>query len=183
MWKILWKIKKIGDSLITKAQHRAFQERVQNKFHKVGQNFKVQLPVSIVKPNNISIGDNCYIREGVIFYSENDESKMVIGNNIFFGKNVQIDFTGGVQIDDNTEISEEVIIYSHDHDHFDFRKTINYQLHVGKHVRFGARCMILPKTSSIGDNSIIGAGAVVTKEVPNNVVVGGNPAKILKKLI
>lgn len=182
MWKMLHKVITSRDLLINKIHKKVFEEKIQNKFHKLGKNFVYKLPVNIQNPENISLGDNCYIREGVIFYSEHSDSKMIIGNNVFFGKNVQVDFTGGVIIEDDTEISEGVLIYSHDHDHFDFDKIIPYNLHIGKHVRFGARCIILPKINMIGDNSIIGAGAVVTKEVRNNVVVGGNPAKVLKEL-
>ena len=50
---------------------------------------------------------------------------------------------------------------------------------VGNNVRIGSNATIMPVT--IGDNSIIGAGAVVTKDVPENSVVVGNPAKIIKK--
>ena len=182
MWKILLKIIAYKDEVIYKTQLKAFQENTYMKFNKVGKNFFVKLPTKIGYPKNIIIGDNCYIREGVMLYSEDKESKMIIGDNVFIGKNVQIDFTGGVNIEDNTEISEGVLIYSHDHAHSDFRIITKYKLNIGKHVRFGARCIILPKTNSIGCNSVIGSGAVVTKEVPNDVVVGGNPAKIIKKL-
>jgi acetyltransferase-like isoleucine patch superfamily enzyme len=182
MWRGIQKIITVRDKLIYKAQHKTFEREIFKHFNKVGKNLIVKLPVSIGYPQNISIGENCYIREGVVLYSEDDESKMIIGDNVFIGKNVQIDFTGGINIEENTEISEGVLIFSHDHEHSDFRKKIKYELHIGKHVRFGARSIVLAKTSSIGNNSVIGAGAVVTKEVPDNVMVGGNPAKIIKQI-
>jgi len=52
---------------------------------------------------------------------------------------------------------------------------------IGKNVWIGANVTIL-KDVNIGDNSIIGAGAVVTKDIPSNVIVGGVPAKIIKEI-
>lgn len=52
---------------------------------------------------------------------------------------------------------------------------------IGKHVFVGAGAIILPNLS-IGDNSIVGAGSMVTRDVPENVLVYGNPAKIIRKL-
>jgi maltose O-acetyltransferase len=52
---------------------------------------------------------------------------------------------------------------------------------IGDNVWLGGRCVINPGVT-IGDNVVVGAGAVVVKDVPSNVVVGGNPARILKTL-
>jgi acetyltransferase-like isoleucine patch superfamily enzyme len=51
---------------------------------------------------------------------------------------------------------------------------------IGKHVWIGAGATIL-KGVTIGDNAIIGAGSVVTKDVPPNVIVAGNPARIIRQ--
>ena len=53
---------------------------------------------------------------------------------------------------------------------------------IGDNVWIGGRAIINPGVT-IGDNAVIASGAVVTKDVPNNVVVGGNPAKIIKTKI
>ena len=52
---------------------------------------------------------------------------------------------------------------------------------IGKNVWIGADCTILPGVI-IGENSIIGAGSVVTKNIPNNVIVAGNPAKLIREI-
>lgn len=52
---------------------------------------------------------------------------------------------------------------------------------IGNNVWIGGRAIINPGVT-IGDNTVIASGAVVTKDVPENVVVGGNPAKVIKKI-
>ena len=52
---------------------------------------------------------------------------------------------------------------------------------IGNNVWIGANCCILPNVH-IGDNCVIGAGSVVTKDIPSNSVAAGNPAKVIKKI-
>ena len=52
---------------------------------------------------------------------------------------------------------------------------------LGKNVWIGAAAILLPGVT-VGDNSVIGAGAVVTRDVPANTVVAGNPARVIRKL-
>lgn len=52
---------------------------------------------------------------------------------------------------------------------------------IGNNVWFGGNCVVLPGVT-IGDNVVVGAGSVVTKDIPDNAVVGGNPAKIIKQV-
>jgi acetyltransferase-like isoleucine patch superfamily enzyme len=67
-------------------------------------------------------------------------------------------------------VSKEIIEYFEDRDNWVERETI-----IGNNVRIGSNATILPV--NIGDNVIIGAGAVVTKDIPANTIVKGNPAK------
>ena len=80
----------------------------------------------------------------------------------------------------------DVIIPTSEHNHTRTDITIRSQgslptkgVEIGNDVWIGTRVIILPGVK-IGDSSIIGAGAVVTKDVPSYTIVGGNPAKILK---
>ena len=57
----------------------------------------------------------------------------------------------------------------------------NRQIHIGRNVWLGAGAIILPGVT-IGNNSIVGAGSVVTKDVPANVIVVGNPARVLRQI-
>ena len=127
---------------------------------------------------------------------EIDESCMVIppfhtefGKNTRIGKNVFINSccrfqdNGGIEIGDKTMIGPNVTIVTINHEiNPETRFNANIKpVKIGKNVWIGADCTILPGVT-IGENSIVGAGSVVTKDVPDNVVVAGNPARIIKKI-
>ena len=110
------------------------------------------------------------------------------GNRITFGKNVFINHSailsasGGIEFQDGVSIAPGVRIATINHD-FNNRHTIyTYgKVTVKKNVWIGMGATICPGVT-IGENSVVAAGAVVTKDVPDNVVVGGVPAKIIKAL-
>ncbi|WP_278924233.1 acyltransferase [Pseudophaeobacter profundi] len=83
----------------------------------------------------------------------------------------------GIHIDEGSAISFGAVVLSHDHVAGKHANT-----HIGKYCQIGARSMILPGIS-IGDHSVVAAGAVVTKDVPSRSIVAGNPAKIIRSNI
>jgi len=90
-----------------------------------------------------------------------------------------------VTLGDNVYISLDARFVCHDGSVLPFRKDIpdldiTKRIQVGNNVFIGMGALILPGVT-IGDNCIIGAHSVVTKDVPNGTVVGGNPAKVLKQ--
>ena len=111
------------------------------------------------------------------------------GKNIHLGKNVFINAgcrfqdQGGIYIGDGTFIGHNVILATLNHDLNPATRADMYPkpIHIGKKVWIGSGAIVLPGVS-IGDNSVIAAGSVVTKNVPENVVYGGNPAKFIKKI-
>ena len=110
---------------------------------------------------------------------------------VHFGKRVFINYCstfvddGEIFIDDDTMIGPCVTIATASHPLSPrVRKNklqYNKPVHIGKNVWIGAKVTILPGVN-IGDNAVIGAGSVVTKDVKANTVVVGNPAKELKKI-
>lgn len=112
----------------------------------------------------ITIGDDCNLN-GTIIHCNN---KINIGNNCLFGP--------GTIIVDNDSHNTSL-------DPVERRNGIvnNAPVIIGKNVWVGMRCIIL-KGVNIGENSIIAAGSVVTKDVLPNTLVGGNPVKLLRKL-
>jgi len=147
-----------------------------------GKKVSISSSAKLVVPKKIHIGDNCKIAENAVLSSECDQSELSISNNCVIGRGVFIDFTGGAEIGPGTEFSEDSFVYTHDHAHENFRLTYSRYLKIGSHVRIGAKAIVLSSVRSIGDGAIIGAGSVVTKQVPPFVVMAGNPARIVKEL-
>ena len=95
-------------------------------------------------------------------------------------RGVSIDISGDVIIGHNCMICEDVLIITHKHnhpDHFNKEKIETSDIIIDNNVFIGARAIILPNVTIIGKNSIIGAGSVVTKNVEQNSVIAGNPAR------
>lgn len=90
---------------------------------------------------------------------------------------------GGVEIGDNALIGQQVVIATLNHDLNPEKRAdmIPAKVTIGKNAWVGAHATILAGVS-IGENSVVAAGAVVTKDVPPNTVVGGVPAKIIKSI-
>lgn len=108
-----------------------------------------------------------------------------IGDNVLLAKHVFIDYSGGVVIGNDVQLTNGVIIETHHHDfHSDFTKSRDLvqksKLIIGDGVVIGSRAIIMPGVSKIGKYSRIGAGAVVTKNVPDYSLVVGIPAKVVK---
>lgn len=138
----------------------------------VGMNTKIWA-FSHVLPGAV-IGENCNICECV--FIEND---VVIGNNVTIKNGVQvwdgITFGDNVFIGPNVTFSNDKFPRSKKHPDY-FLNTI-----VKSGASIGANATILPGLI-IGENAMIGAGSVVTKNVPNDSIVYGNPAKVIRNL-
>lgn len=108
------------------------------------------------------------------------------GHNVCIGKNFVV-HGRLLTIDDYLMMGEEVMFLggSHKHDRLDIPmghqgENEKTPLHIAGDVWIGARAIVLPGCKYIGHGSVIGAGAVVTKDVPDYAIIGGNPAKVLK---
>lgn len=111
------------------------------------------------------------------------------GKNIKIGKNVFINSCccfqdqGGIIINDNVFIGHKVVFATLDHNFIPEKRSDMIPRHIiiGKNVWIGANATILGGVT-IGDNSIIAAGAVVTKDMPPDIVAAGVPAKVIKSI-
>ena len=83
----------------------------------------------------------------------------------------------GVHIGYESYIASGALVFSHD-----FTRSLHVNTYIGKRCFIGANAIIMPGLT-IGNNVIVGAGAVVTKDVPKGCIVAGNPAKIIKENI
>lgn len=137
----------------------------------VGKGTKIWNPhLSYISPD-VVIGENCVIHPHVDIYAG-----VKIGNNVKI--QAQTFIPSGVTIEDNVFIGPGVV-FTNDKNppsgHSGWLPTL-----VKRNASIGARAVILPGIT-IGQGARIGAGAVVTKSVPDNVTVCGNPAKIHNK--
>ena len=106
-----------------------------------------------------------------------------VGKNVFINSGCRFQDQGGITIGDGVLIGHNVVLATLNHD-IDPRKRGTMHpapITIGNDVWIGANATVVPGVT-IGDGAIIAAGAVVTKDVPPNVIVGGVPAKILKKI-
>ena len=116
------------------------------------------------------------------FYSDFGRN-IHVGRNVFINSCCQFQDQGGIFIGDGCLIGHSVVMATLNHD-FDPAKRQNLShapIRLGKNVWVGARAVILAGVT-IGDNAVIAAGAVVTKDVPANAIVGGVPAKFIKNI-
>jgi acetyltransferase-like isoleucine patch superfamily enzyme len=125
---------------------------------KIGKDAKIYGKVIIGgDPWNIRIGDNSTINEGVF-----------------------LDAHGKITIGDRCRISPYTQFHTTKLD-YDYRKHVNLDIRIGDNVWI-ASSAIIGTGVSIGDNSIIGAGSLVTKNIPPDVIAFGSPAKVIKRI-
>lgn len=111
------------------------------------------------------------------------------GKNTQIGKNVFINFDctfldlGGITIEDNVLLAPKVSLLSEGHpvSAKDRQTLTTGRIHIKQNAWIGANATILPGVT-IGENSVVAAGAVVSKDVPDNTLVGGIPAKIIRTI-
>lgn len=108
-----------------------------------------------------------------------------VGRNLFINYNCTILDVAKVNIGDNVLIAPNVSIYTAGHPlHADTRKTgyeYGIPVTIGDNVWIGGNSIIMPGVT-VGCNSVIGAGSVVTKDVPDWTIVAGNPARVIRKI-
>lgn len=147
---------------------------------KAGKRLNVFPGVRLEFPKNITVGNGFSINRDSYIRSENLNAKIIIGDDVDIGMRVKIDGSGGLEINDRSMISNDVVILTHIHgaDGLDpHGEAIFKKLTIGKGTWIAVNAIILPQVTTIGEGAVIGAGAVVTKDVPSWTVVGGNPAR------
>ena len=145
----------------------------------------------------INIGDNCYIRGEFIVYPHN--GKIIMGNDCYIGDHTRIWSADNITIGDRVLIAHNVNIHdcndhpigkNERHKHYMEIITNGHPIEIdtinsapiiiGDDVWIGFNAIVL-KGVTIGNGAIIGAGAVVTKNVEPNSIMAGNPAVVIKK--
>ncbi|MBA7844053.1 galactoside O-acetyltransferase [Klebsiella sp. RHBSTW-00484] len=135
---------------------------IREMFGKVGKHVWVEPPVYFSYGTNIHIGDNFYANFNFTIV---DDYTVTIGDNVLIAPNVTISVTGHPV-------------------HHELRKAgemFSFPVTIGNNVWIGSNVVINPGIT-IGDNSVIGAGSVVTKDIPPDVVAVGVPCKVIRSI-
>ena len=153
------KLKKLNDSISTSSEWRqavdALLPHVDNAY--------LEPPFYCDYGYNIKAGKNFYTNFNCTIL---DVAPVTIGDNVMFAPNVQI-YTATHPLDVKSRVEEGV----------EFGTAIT----IGNNVWLGGGVIVCPGVT-ISDNSVIGAGSVVTKDIPANVVAAGNPCKVIKTI-
>ena len=131
-------------------------------FGKTGESIYINPPLYVDYGRHVEIGNNFYANMDCIFL---DVNRIIIGDNVMVGPRVSF-FTAGHPTDATVRNKE---------------LEFGLPIVVEDNVWIGGNSTVLPGVT-IGKNSIIAAGAVVTKDVPSNTIVGGNPAKVIRQI-
>lgn len=129
---------------------------------KTKKNYLIEQPFFCDYGYNIEIGENFYSNHNLIIL---DGNKVIFGDNVFIAPNCAF-YTAGHPIDVNRR-----------NQGLEYAKPIK----IGNNVWIGGNVVVLPGVT-IGDNTVIGAGSIVTRDIPANVVAVGNPCRVIKQI-
>ena len=136
-----------------------------------------------MKETFAACGDNCYIEQP--FYANWGGRNVHFGSGVYANFNLVLVDDGNIYVGDRVMIGPNVTITSGAHPISPALRNhdVQYNLPViiEDHVWIGAGAIILPGVR-IGKDSVIGAGSVVTKDIPDNVLAVGNPARVIRKI-
>ena len=145
----------------------------------VGKGCVIRTGVSVTAPRSVYVGQNCLICEQVQISAENGWGGLKVFDNVQINRAAFLDVTGGLEIGSGALISAEALIYTHDHGHDPRSAPSQCPKTIAEDVWVGARAIVMPSCHQIGRGAIIGAGAVVVKDVPAFAIVAGNPAQVV----
>ena len=154
---------------------------------KTSANVKVRMQSEFIQPENMSFGKNVSLGKFAFFTAEG--GRIIIGDNFSCNVNCHINASvgGKIIISKNVLVGPNVVMRTANHNFNKSEKFINQQGHnfndilIGENVWIGSNCIILSGVK-IGERAVIAAGAVVNKDVDKNTIVGGVPARVIKKI-
>lgn len=169
-----------NDAAITEEQNACLELLYTfNQTHPSEQEKRNQL----LKQMFAEIGENCYIEPP--FHANFGGKHVHFGKNVYANFNLTMVDDGHIYVGDYTMFAPGVIVATAGHPILpELRETVyqyNMPVHIGKNCWIGAGAIILPGVT-IGDQVVVGAGSVVTKDLPSNVVAVGNPCRVIREI-
>lgn len=146
----------------TETEDMQRREILSQWFGVIGEIISIEPPFQCDYGSNIRVGNNFYANFGCILL---DCARIEIGDNVLLAPNVQI-YTAHHPIDPQVRLSG---------------KELASPITIGHNVWLGGGVIVCPNVR-IGDNTTIGAGSVVTKDIPANVIAVGNPCRVIRHL-
>lgn len=137
----------------------------------------------LMKEMFAELGENCYFEPPL--HSNFGGKHVHVGKGVYGNFNLTLVDDADIYIGDFVMFGPNVVIATAAHPILprlrELAMQYNRPVHIGKNVWIGANAVVLPGVT-IGDNSVIGAGSVVTKDIPANVVAVGNPCRVLREI-
>ena len=169
-----------GDSEIMERQ-RACLERLYD--FNVTRPSEQEKRTKMLKEMFAEIGEGCYIEPP--FHANFGGAHVHFGKNIYANFNLTLVDDTHIYVGDNTMFGPNVTVATAGHPILPALRERGYQynapVRIGKNCWIGAGAVLLPGVT-LGDNVVVGAGSVVTKDLPSNVVAVGNPCKVLREV-
>ena len=154
--------------------------------------FILRFPFYIRKEGKLKIGNGFSANAGLVIDIYGQESQLIIGDHVMANYRLHIGSAKYIKIGSNTLFGSDCTVMDHSHGGYkgEFhsdpsippvkRDLISSPIVIGNNCWFGDRVFIMPGVT-IGDGVVIGAGSIVTKDIPANSMAVGAPAKIIKK--
>lgn len=135
-----------------------YDELLRRLFPDMGEGSRVSTPLTVVRAHQVRIGRRVIVMNGCLMMA-----------------------AGGIVIDDDAQIAANAQLLSNNHD-LENRMIITCKpVHICRRAWIGAGATILPGVT-MGENSVVGAGSVVTHDVEPNTIVAGNPARVIRTI-
>jgi len=164
-------------------QNRKFMVKYSGMEYEIGRKREIRNRQYAQRYN---AGKNLMVEYGVNISRQHYlNGSIFIGNNVLLAKNVFIDYSGDVVIKDDVQLTNGAVIETHHHQfHSDYtssrKDVVPTKLLIEQGAVIGTRAIVLSSCHYIGKHARVGAGAVVTKDVPDYAVVVGVPAKVVR---
>lgn len=154
------------------------------KFNSLGYSKQAEAEkAKILKELFAEIGEGSYIQAP--FHAMCAGRHVHLGKNVYFNFNATFVDDAQIYVGDNTMVAPNVTIATGSHPISPKLRMEGYgcnkPVHIGKNCWLGSNVVVLPGVT-IGDNSVIGAGSVVTRDIPANCFAAGNPARVIRKI-